>query len=241
MQNKTIAIIGAMDCEIDALKNIMKDISSSSNNNLTIYSGKIYDNKVVLAKCGVGKVNAALNTQYIIDKFNPSIIINTGVAGGIKKDLSVGDIVIGESFVQYDFDASALGYAKGYMCTGVDNDKPTIYYSSKELISKFEKIVSNMELDGNKITIHKGRIATGDTFISSSEKKQELERLFNAAAVEMEAGAIAQTSNINNIPCLIIRAISDLADGSAPLSLSQVETKMAQVASSTIEILLRNF
>ena len=89
------------------------------------------------------------------------------------------------------------------------------------------------------ITVHKGVIATGDTFVSSSEKKHELFELFNATAVEMEGGAIAQTSNKNGVSCLIVRAISDLADGSAPMSLAQVETKMAEFASSTIEMLLR--
>lgn len=237
MKSKTFAIIGAMNCEVEKLQEIMQDIKTVDHFNLTIFKGKICNHNVILAKSGVGKVNAALNTQYIIDKFAPDYIINTGVAGGIAPELEVGDIVIGETFVQHDFDASALGYAKGYMCTGVEPDKPTVFYSDKELITKFESAMTA----ANDVKVHKGVIATGDTFVSSSEKKQELAKLFNATAVEMEACAIAQTANKNRVPCLIIRAISDLADGSAPLSLSQVETKMAQFASTTIAVLLRTW
>ena len=238
-KNKTVAIIGAMDCEIEKLQELMKEIEIINHHELTVYVGKIDETKIILAKSGVGKVNAALNTQYIIDKYTPNCIINTGVAGGISDKLCVGDIVIGETLVQHDFDASALGYAKGYMCTGIQPDKPTLFYSDKDLISKFEFAMTNSQIKDT--TIHKGTIATGDTFLSSSEKKQELKQLFNAVAVEMEGGAIAQTANKNHIPCLIIRAISDLADGSAPISLAQVETKMAQFASSTIAVLLKNF
>ena len=123
------------------------------------------------------------------------------------------------------------------MCTGIEPNKPTLFYSDKNLINDFE--VTMKTLNSTDITVHKGVIATGDTFVSSSEKKRELLELFNATAVEMEGGAIAQTANKNGVPCMIIRAISDLADGSAPMSLAQVETKMAVFAASTIEMLLR--
>lgn len=234
---KRYAIIGAMDCEVEKLQELMQGLKKDDYNDLTIYTGKINSHEIILAKSGVGKVNAALNTQYIIDRFEPDCIINTGVAGGIGANLRVGDIVIGETLVQHDFDATALGYAKGYMCTGIEPNKPTLFYSDKALIEEFETAIKC--LNSEDITVHKGVIATGDTFVSSSEKKHELFELFNATAVEMEGGAIAQTSNKNGVPCLIVRAISDLADGSAPMSLAQVETKMAEFASSTIEMLLR--
>lgn len=238
--NETFAVIGAMDCEIEKLKELMTDGAIADSKRLEIFTGTIYGKKVVLAKSGVGKVNAALNTQFIIDNYSPDYIINTGVAGGIDENLSVGDIVIGETLVQHDFDASALGYAKGYMCTGIEPEKPTVFCSDSDLTSRFEAAMRFSE-DLDLVNIHKGTIATGDTFVSSSDKKNELKNLFNATAVEMEACAIAQTANCNNIPCLIIRAISDLADGSAPISLAQVETKMAQFASATIAMLLKNW
>lgn len=238
MQNKKeiFAIIGAMDCEIQKLKELMQNIEQINHNELTIFVGTINGYKIILSQSGVGKVNAALNTQYIIDKYSPNYIINTGVAGGIKTNLKVGDIVIGETLLQHDFDVTALGYARGYMCNGIEPNKPTLFYSDKDLIVRFEEALKTLPND--LTSLHKGIIATGDTFVSSSEKKQELAKVFNATAVEMEACAIAQTANKNKVPCLIIRAISDLADGSAPISLAQVETKMAEFAASTIAKLL---
>ena len=239
MQNKkSVAIIGAMDCEINKLKELMQDIETVDYCDLKIYVGKIFGHNIILAKSGVGKVNATLNTQYIIDKFAPNYIINTGVAGGVKQGLQVGDIVIGTTLVQHDFDASALGYARGYMCNGIEPDKPTLFYSDKELCEKFDSAMN--EIAESDIRIHKGIIATGDTFVSSTEKKTEIATLFNATAVEMEACAIVQTAKRNNVPCLAIRAISDLADGSAPDSLAIAETKMAEFASSTIAVYLKS-
>lgn len=239
MQNKNlkIAIIGAMDCEVEKLTLLLENIKKINHGKLVIYEGKIGEHDVYVSKSGVGKVNAALNTQYLIDKYAPDYIINTGIAGGVGLNLSVGDIVIGTDLVQYDFDASALGYAKGYMCTGHNSDKPTLYIADEFLINKFEESLSGVAKD---FKIHKGRIATGDMFVGTTEKKTEIRELFNASAVEMEGAAIAQTAFCNSIPFLIIRAISDLADCTAQKSLEEVETKMAQFASSTIEKLLKS-
>lgn len=235
--NLTICIIGAMDCEIARLKDLMTSINSINTNRLTIYEGKIGNHKIILVKSGVGKVNAALCTQYIIDKFKPQYIINTGIAGGLADNLSIGDIVIGEKLIQHDFDVSDLGYAKGYMCTGINKDEPTIYYSDEKLISEYEKAVKETN---PTLQLHKGTIATGDIFVGSKEKKQNIINTFHATAVEMEGAAIAQTANLNNIPCLVIRAISDLADGRAAESLEVFETKMAELSSHTIYTLLKN-
>ena len=133
-----IAIIGAMDCEITDIKKELSDLKEQNYADLKIFTGIINNRFIVLAQSGVGKVNAALNTQYIIDTYKPDIIINTGVAGGIADGLDIGDIVIGTYLVQHDFDVTALGYAKGYMCTGIEKDKPTKYYCDKNLIDKFQ-------------------------------------------------------------------------------------------------------
>lgn len=235
--NSKIAIIGAMDCEIIKLKELMNDIKILNYGKFEIYLGKIFNHDVILAKSGVGKVCAAITTQYIIDNYSPDFIINTGVAGGIANGLSVGDIVIGTKFIQHDFNATALGYVKGYMCTGGDNQKPTEFFADKKLISEFENAVSKIHTDTK---LHKGIIVTGDCFVGDVEQKKELKLMFNASAAEMEAAAIAQTANYNEIPCLIVRAISDLADGSACDSIAQFETKMAQFSSLTISALLQN-
>ncbi len=236
MKNKfKIAVIGAMDCEIDTLKACLKNICLHNYGNLKIYTGNISDHEIILAKSGVGKVCAAINTQYIIDKFNPDYIINTGVAGAIAQELEVGDIVIATSLVQHDFDATALGYVKGYACTGGDNQKPTYFYTDEKLINAFEKAVGSVHTVSK---IHKGLIATGDMFIGTPDKKSELRSLFNAMAAEMESSAIAQCANSNNVPCLVVRTISDLADCTANKPFAEVEKQMAELSASTIEILL---
>lgn len=231
--NYIIGIIGAMDCEVDVLKQKLQNLEELQHSNQKIYLGNLYGHKIILVKSGVGKVNSAICTQYIIDKFNPDYIINTGIAGGIAKNLEVGDVVVGEKLVQYDFDVSAIGYAKGYMCTGIEPDKPTMFYSDENLIKSFEKSFDK------EITLHKGIIASGDTFVSDVNRKKEIHNLFNATAVEMEGCAIAQTSTANNVPFLVVRAISDLADNEAGKSHAFVEEEMAEVSSSAIENLLK--
>lgn len=233
--NSKIAVIGAMDCEIEKIKELLSDIAECDFGGFTIWIGKINNHEIFVSKSGVGKVNSAINTQFLIDKFHPDYVINTGVAGGIDSNLEVGDIVIAEKLVQHDFDATALGYPKGYICNGIMSDSPTYFYSDFNLVELFEKTISTMDL---KTKTHRGIIATGDYFIASAEKKQELKNLFNATAGEMEGAAIAQACAKNNTPFVVMRAISDLADCSAPKSLEEVETTMAEFAAETLKKLL---
>ena len=232
-----IAIIGAMECEIEDIKKEISDLKEQQYADLQIFTGTINDKIIILAQSGVGKVNAALNTQYIIDTFKPKIIINTGVAGGIADGLDVGDVVIGTYLVQHDFDVTVLGYAKGYMCTGVEKDKPTKYYCDKELINKFQTSLEQ-NMPSNKI--HQGIIASGDKFVSGKEIKKEINEYFGAIAVEMEGAAIAQVATRNKIPFVITRAISDLADGKTAEYQNEFEKKMSAVSTQTIKIFLKN-
>lgn len=232
-----IAIIGAMDCEINDIKKELSNLKEENYADLKMFTGAINDKFVVLAQSGVGKVNAALNTQYIIDTYKPNIIINTGVAGGIADGLDIGDVVIGTYLVQHDFDVTVLGYAKGYMCTGIEKDKPTKYYCDKNLIDKFQdSLEKNIPL--NKI--HQGIIASGDKFVSDKEMKKEINEYFGAIAVEMEGAAIAQVATRNKIPFIVTRAISDLADGKTAEYQNEFEKKISAISTQTIKIFLRN-
>lgn len=236
MKNKkTICIIGAMECEIEKLRQKLKGFRTAHHGQMIIYTGKIHSHDVVLTQSGVGKVNAAITLQYIIDKYNPDIVINTGIAGGISSELSVADIVIGTELVQHDFDVSAIGYAKGYMCTGINPDKPTVFCSDESLIAKYEEVISGMIPE---IKIHKGIIASGDIFVSDNNRKKEIKNIFNAAAVEMEGAAIAQTACKNEIPFIVLRAISDLADDNAAIEHEFVETRAAEISALSVEKLL---
>ncbi|MBR4633297.1 MAG: 5'-methylthioadenosine/adenosylhomocysteine nucleosidase [Elusimicrobia bacterium] len=232
-----IAIIGAMECEISAIKKELFDLKEENYTDLKIFTGAISNKFIILAQSGVGKVNAALNAQYIIDTYKPNIIINTGVAGGISDGLDIGDVVIGTYLVQHDFDVTALGYAKGYMCTGIEKDKPTKYYCDKKLVERFQ---SYLEQNMPKQKIHLGIIASGDKFVSGKDSKKEINEYFGAIAVEMEGCAIAQVATRNKIPFVVTRAISDLADGKTVQYQNEFEKKMSEVSTQTIKIFLKN-
>ena len=207
---KTWGIIGAMDVEIELLKNSLQCENIRKIGESTYYSGKINGKPIVIAKCGVGKVRAALCVQAMIDFFDVSAIINTGIAGGISNDLSVGDVVLCTDALQHDFDVTAFGYAKGYMCTGKDSNKPTLFNADDTLQKLlYESAISLLPSS----QVKSGIIASGDKFISDSQTRKYLADQFSATAVEMEGAAIAQASFANNIPFMIIRMISDLADG----------------------------
>lgn len=207
---KTLGIIGAMDVEIELLKKALCEQEIKKIGESVFYSGKINGKPVVIAKCGIGKVRAALCVQAMIDFFNVSAIINTGIAGGVSENLTIGDIVLSTDALQHDFDVTAFGYAPGYMCTGHDSDKPTLFHADESLKNLISESATSI-LPSSKIKT--GIIASGDKFISDASTRKYLAKQFNATATEMEGAAIAQASSINNVPFIIIRIISDLADG----------------------------
>lgn len=208
-QKDVVAIIGAMDCEIEELNKNTSHNQIKNYKNFNISTGRIGKCNVIISKSGVGKVNSGITTQYIIDKYKPKYIINIGVVGSLDNTIKLGNIVIASDTVQHDFDTSVFGYAKGYMSAGADKNKPTRFYSDKHLIDIYKnKLEENPEI--KKIYI--GTIATGDCFVADKNKKQYIKEYFNAIAVDMESGAIAQTAQKNNIPFIIIRNISDTND-----------------------------
>ena len=236
MKIKTVCIIGAMDCEVEKLKTILNNVKETTQGILTVYQGEAYGKNIIIAKSGVGKVCAAVCTQLLTDKFNPDCIINTGVAGGLGKGMQILDIVLADKLVQHDFDASAIGYAKGYICNNVNPDKPTYFYADKELINKFKQAVSE---EMPNLRYHEGVIASGDMFIGTSEKKKEINTMFGAIAVEMEGAAIAHAATLNGVPFLVIRSLCDLADEKAGKGHAFKEREAADISAKAIEILLQ--
>lgn len=232
--NNLIGIIGAMDIEVESLKSEIKGLKTETIGDMEFFCGKISDSDVIVVKSGIGKVNAARCAQTLCVRYNVSMLINTGIGGGIGDGLSVGDLVIAKSLVQHDFDVSGFGYAKGYMFCG-DKDKATHYYPD-ENITKMLHLAANENICAEKIKT--GIIATGDIFVSTSEKKSEIRNDFNALVCEMEGGAIAQTAVSNNVPFAVIRAISDLADGSAPKSYEEFEKETAYLSANIIKSFL---
>ena len=217
-------IIGAMESEVLQLIAAMTDVTTADYAGKTYVEGTLGIRRVVVVQCGIGKVAAAISAQVLCDRYGVTALINTGVAGGLHPALAVGDIVLGTTAVQHDFDVSALGYVRGYMCTGGDGQKPTLYTADTALAARFRAAAAS-RLGDRKVI--EGPIATGDLFVDSSEVKQALIRDFGAAAAEMEGGAIAQVATANGVPFLIIRAISDLAEHQANVSYEAFEKEAA--------------
>lgn len=198
-----IGIIGAMDAEVNGLIKKLERHKIEAVGGLEFHTGRLFLTDVVIAKCGVGKVFAAMCAEAMIIKYNPELIINTGVAGGLDSSLRRADIVVAEKLCQHDMDTSALGDPKG-LISGIN----AIYFESDR------KAVDDVLLSGYElgITVRRGTVATGDKFIASDDERQRIISEFGASACEMEGGAIAHAAFVNNTPFVVIRAISDGAN-----------------------------
>ena len=197
---KKIGIIFAMEEELKELLKFLKITKEYNIFDLKFYEGTIHNVKCILVKSGVGKVNAARTTQILIDNINVDYIFNIGVAGGVSELLNVGDIVIGESLVQHDFDITAFDHEKGYI------PEIGVYIKSDEYLYT---IANNVLRENNKINILSGVIASGDIFCTEISMGQKINQKFNALCVEMEGASIAQICHLCHIPFLVLRSISD--------------------------------
>ena len=234
--DSVFGVIGAMESEITKLRSLLTAPERADIAGLTFYSGTLGAHRVILVQSGIGKVNAARCTQILIDRFSPDYIVNTGIAGGVGTGLCVADVVIGTELVQHDFDISVFGHARGYLATGVDHDKPTVFHSDAALVEAARAAACSVIEPGRVKT---GRIASGDQFISELSVKHDIAAYFGAAAAEMEGCAIAQTAAYSGVPFVVIRAISDLADDSAPDSSIDLEQMTADLSASILEAMLR--
>lgn len=237
MKYNRIGIVGAMDSETATLAALMRDKKETAAAGLHFLSGVIERHEVILVRCGVGKVNAARCTQALIDRFAPDAIINTGIAGGLAPELAVGDIVVGTHLLQHDFDVTAFGHARGYMCTGIEHRKPTLYDSDAVLAEELQAAAGVVCPERRLID---GIIASGDVFVAGQETKQDIRDTFRAAAAEMEGAAIAQVAAANGVPFVVIRAISDLANGTAAASIDEFEQETADISAAIIVEMLKS-
>ena len=201
--NKTVGIICAMELELQGLIDIIKTESTMEKSGTIFYKGKIGNTDVVLVQCGIGKVSSAICTQMLIDFYSPDMIINSGVAGALSADLTVGDVVIATAAVQHEFDCTAFGDPKGTLelLGKIMVEIP----ADEEISSKLYEAAK--ELDGTRV--FRGIIATGDKFVSDSEERLSIGKEFSALACEMEGGAMAQVCYRARVPFAILRSISD--------------------------------
>lgn len=208
-----IGIIGALDVEIAGIKNLMTDVREETISKINFYIGKINGQDCVLAQCGVAKVNAAMCTQTMILMFKPEAIINTGVAGALNKEINIGDIVVSSSVVHHDANIiEDEGKESGMLFP-----RGTIQFSD-ESITKIDadKALADRLIEGCKnidgVKVFYGTVASGEQFISSKVARIEIGEFFNAYCCEMEGAAIGQVCYRNNVPFVILRAISDTID-----------------------------
>ena len=211
-----VGIIGAMDKEIDALIHEMKDRQEKTMAGMTFHRGTLWDTEAVVVKSGVGKVNMAICTQLLIDLYEVDMLINTGIAGGLHKDVDVGDIVISSDAVQHDVDVTTRGFKPGE----IPFMKTWIFKADPELAAMAAKAC---QVVNPEIGCHIGRVLTGDQFISDDRWREELIRKFQGYCVEMEGAAMAQVACLNKVPFVIIRAISDKADEEAKVRIEAFE------------------
>ena len=203
-----IGIIGAMEPEVVSLIAALEEKNCETVSGVTFHTGKIAGKTVAIARCGIGKVFAAICAEIMILKYSPDLLVNTGVGGGLAPDLGTGDIIIAHSLCQHDMDTSAIGDPKG-LVSGIN----MIYFESD---SRARDILLSAA-EGLGLKARLGRIASGDKFIASKEDKDRIKADFSADACEMEGCAVAQVAYVNGTPFAVVRAISDSADGEATM------------------------
>ena len=231
-----IGIIGAMDSEVANLIDRMTDITIEEYAGRRFAKGLLAAYPVVVVQSGIGKVAAAITAQMLVDRYEVSALLNTGMAGGLDARLAVKDLVVGTAALQHDFDLTAFGHVRGFI-TGADDTKPTLFTADTALVEAAMEVVKDvLPADSKAIT---GTIASGDVFVDDSTLKATLRDDFGAAAAEMEGAAIAQTAVANGIPFVILRTISDLAEHQANVSFDELERYVGQLAGDMTVALLK--
>ena len=216
-----LGIIGAMEIEVNRIKEQMEDVSVTDKAGMSFFEGKWNGNDVVVVRSGIGKVNAAVCAQILVDTFHADALINTGIAGSLKNEINIGDIVLSTDAIQQDMDAQGFGYAQGVIPQMEVSD----FQADEKLIELAKKCCAEVCPD---IQVFTGRVVSGDQFISDKKKKEWLSSQFEGLCAEMEGAAIAQAAYLNHVPFLIIRAISDKADDSATMDYPEFEAMAAE-------------
>ena len=220
---KTVGIIAAMRIELELIKSKLERVTEENAGGITFYHGFYKDNEVVCAVCGVGKVFAAMCAEAMIIKYQPSVIVNTGVAGSLSNDLKQLDCAVAEKCVQYDMDTSALGDPVG-MISGINK----IYFESDKTYSD---ILIGCYGKNRPVFC---TVASGDAFVCDSKKKEYIKNAFGASVCDMESAAIAHVCFAADIPFVISRAISDGADDGAAEDFLTVCKKAADISSKAV-------
>lgn len=230
--NYKIGIIGAMEIEVESLKKEMEISRTIKKANMEFNEGKIGSTDVVVVKSGICKVNAALCVQILIDDFNVTHVINTGAAGSLDAKIDIGDFVVSTDAVYHDVNATIFGYKRGEIPqTGCLEFK-----ADEWMRNEIKLAAKDSEITGK---LWDGRVCSGDQFISDGKIKDEIKKEFDGLCCEMEGTGIAQACYLNNIPFVILRAISDKADGSDIMDYPEFEKKAARDCAALTESFIK--
>lgn len=222
-----LGIMGAMDIEVRAIRTGITDAHEQTILGYQVTTGQLENRPVALVRCGVGKVNAAVATVALA-QLGVSGIVFTGMAGGVGEGVEVGDAVVATDFVQHDIDATAMGFPPGSLL-----GDPGIWPADRELSDAAAAAAANL-----MVRVHRGRIASGDQFIASTEKSSWIREQFGAVAVEMEGAAVAQVAQRLGVPLAVLRWISDTADHHAALDFPAFTKHIAELDLAVLSALL---
>ena len=227
-----IGIIGAMEVEVETLKAAMDIKNTVKKASMEFFEGTIGATQVVVVRSGICKVNAGICVQILADTFGVTHVLNTGAAGSLDARINIGDIVLSTDVCYHDVDATIFGYRKGE----IPQLGTQVFAADKELIEKAKEAIGKAAPD---LGIFEGRVCSGDQFISSQEVKDAIKADFGGMCTEMEGAGIAQACYLNSIPFVIIRAISDKADGSDIMDYPEFEKKAAHDCAALVLELLK--
>ena len=229
--SEKVGIIGAMEEEVTSLKEELTDSKTTTIAGMEFFEGKLEGDDVVVAQCGMGKVNAGICANTLINNFGCTKIINTGVAGSLDNQIDIGDIVIATDAVQHDFTVEAIGFAKGEIpYTGL------YAFPADEAMRK--EAVGAVSASAPEVNVFEGRVCSGDQFISSKEQRDKIISDFGGICCEMEGGAIAQACYLNENPYVIIRAISDKADESEKMNYEEFKEEAARNCAAIVRYMI---
>lgn len=226
-----LGIIGAMDLEVETLLEKMENRTACEYSGSTFHSGELEGLSVVVVRCGIGKVNAALCAQILCDRFEVTHLVNTGIAGSLCNELDIGDLVISQDAMYHDFDCVHFGYPYGKV-PGMD----VISFPADETLMAYAFTAADSIHSGH---VRIGRVASGDQFVAEQAKKDFIVSATQALCTEMEGTAIAQTAYRNHLPFVILRAISDKANADAQIDYPTFERQAAHRCAQVTCLLAR--
>lgn len=227
-----IGILCALDKEIELLLENIENAQTHRKCGYDYVVGTLRGKQVVLSKCGVGKVNAAVCCQTMLLTWPVRLVLNSGVAGALREPLEIGDICIARDLVQHDVDTSAVGDPIGFVSTV----NQTYFRCAEWAVSEIVKVAQTLE----GVRAIPVRIASGDQFVCDQQVKDRIVRLFDASAVEMEGGAIAQVCFINGVDCAVIRTISDSSSGKHHMEYREFMPMAASTSANVVMKFLEN-